>query len=96
VLLRPFLVVSIYLKDFFICKWSEPLHSDVFGFALPMFIGTSLKNRDHLAHKVDGLQNQPGTHQLNNNVVGVTHPGAVQNGESETGAAKNVQNYSKN
>lgn len=69
VLLGPLLVVSINLKDFFISERSEPLHSDVFGFALPMFIGASFKNRDHLAHKVDRLQNQASAHQLNYNVV---------------------------
>jgi hypothetical protein len=61
-----------------------------------MLICTSLKYRYHLAHKIDGLQNQSSAHQLNYNVVGVTHPGAVQNGKSQAGAAENVQNYHKN
>ena len=95
-LLGPLLVVSIDLKDFFISKWSEPLHPDVFGLALPVLICTSLKYRYHLAHKVDGLQNQSRAHQLNYDVVGVTHPGAVQNWESQAGAAENVQYYNKN
>ena len=86
-----FLVVCIDFKDFFLCQWLQPPHFDVFGFALSLLIGAGSKNGYHLGHKVERLHNNASAHQLDDDVVGVAHPGAVKNWESEKCAPKYIQ-----